>query len=244
MSVRKINPPSRASQPTEIPTEDQFKQMGEQLTAQYRKVEALMPEILRFGAMLMQIKTTLSAVDTVSSRGKPLTGNGIKGEGLKAWLEAYAPDIKRSTAYRYMGVAEAVATEYKEIVGTRVASKYSLPELVTAETLPKQAQAKQLELFDYISGTSQRSWLDRFSNEKPASAPKGGSRQGAGRPSRSFDEREAMSREHWNGIYAGIVEGLNKKDLDPLLLKKEELENLDGVLLDLRKHLKEALNAG
>jgi hypothetical protein len=138
--------------------------LGTQLTAQYRRAVSGMTEVLKFGAMLMQVENTLSNVDKVSARGHQVTGNGIKGGGLKGWLEAHAPEISRPTALRFLGITKAIAVEYQNIVGARVAKRFDLPALVLTDKdeLPEEAQIKQLELFDYVAGTSQRSWLDRF----------------------------------------------------------------------------------
>lgn len=147
--------------------------MGVQLTAQYKRAVSGMREVLIFGAMLKQVENSLSNVDTLSVRGRPQTGHGIAGGGLKGWLEANAPEISRPTALRFLGVTEAIAEEYMQIVGAKVAKAYDLPSLVLADasTLDAHAALKQGELFDYVAGTSQRSWLDRY---KPAPEPGGG----------------------------------------------------------------------
>ena len=132
---------------------------GSALTAQYQRAVSGMREVLIFGAMLMQIEESV----TVSTRGHG--GKfGDKGTGLKGWLEANAPDISRPTALRFLGITKAIAADYQSIVGARVAKKFDLPTLVLTDNadLPEEAQLKQGELFDYVSGTSQRSWLDRF----------------------------------------------------------------------------------
>ena len=138
--------------------------MGGQLTVQYKRAVSGMREVLIFGAMLKQVENSLSNVDTLSVRGRPQTGHGLAGGGLKGWLEAHAPEISRPTALRFLGVTEAIALEYMQIVGAAVAQAYDLPALVLADasTLDAHAALKQSELFDYVSGTSQRSWLDRY----------------------------------------------------------------------------------
>jgi len=235
MSVRKINPP-------ELVASD-FEQMGQQLTTQYQRAVSGMVEIVKFGAMMAHVRNTLSNVDKVSARGKALTGNGIKGDGLKAWLEQYAPDVKRATAYRFEDVTQAMAEEYVQIVGTRVANKYSLPELVLAEKLPKQAQAKQLQFFEYISGTSQRSWLDRFSRKKePESENLGGKRNGAGRKKKDFNGEAELARLEWKALQKKLGDLMS--DNSWIHLEEKELKELDGTLLDLRRELEEVLKGG
>lgn len=144
--------------------------VGKQLTDQYKLAVSGMREVLIFGCMLMQVENTLSNVDKVSARGKAMTGNGVKGGGLKGWLETYAPEISRATAYRFLGITKAISGEYQQIVGKQVAKQFALPDLVLApaDALPPDAQLKQGELFSYVAGTSQRSWLDVYAEkEKP-----------------------------------------------------------------------------
>jgi hypothetical protein len=88
---------------------------------------------------------------------------------LANWLETYAPEVKRTTAIRFLHVTEAIAQDYVEIVGAKIAKLMPMSQLVTTalEELPENAQAKQLELFEWINGTSQKSWLDRFNPESP-----------------------------------------------------------------------------
>lgn len=149
--------------------------MGRQLTAQYQRAVSGMREVLIFGAMLWQVEAHV----TVSTRGHG--GKfGDKGTGLKGWLEQHAPEISRPTAYRFLGIAKAVAEEYEAVVGQKIAKNYDLPALVLADTaaLSEPAKLKQGELFDYVAGTSQRSWLDRFKQEQE----KGGKRTRSGAP--------------------------------------------------------------
>lgn len=149
------------------------KLLGKQLTEQYQKAVGGMREVLIFGAMLMQVREVVSTCGHNSTRG-PQT----KGDGLKGWLAEYAPNISRSTAYRFLGIAEVIQREYTMLVGSRVAKVYTLSDLVTAPAadLPDFAQKKQLELFDYVAGTSQRSWLDRYRDNCGDWDQKGGAR--------------------------------------------------------------------
>lgn len=147
---------------------------GQQLTDQYHRATGGMKEVIIFGAMMMQLreeypemtkkgnpKLQMSKRGQLESEGAPLT--------LAKWLETYAPQVKRTTALRFLHVTESISEQYTEIVGAKVAKAISLPDLVTrpATELPQGFEAKQLELFDFINGTSQRSWLDRFSPESP-----------------------------------------------------------------------------
>ena len=152
-------------------------EMAQQLTAQYVKAVGAMAEVVKFGAMMIMLEATLS------TRGQG-NGNGRKGDGVKGWLEKHCPGVKRATAYRFMDVVLSMTHDYAKIVGAKAAKQIDLPKLVTtpADKLPGALAKKQLELFDFVSGTSQRSWLDRFK----APTPVGGSNYvlGAGKGER------------------------------------------------------------
>lgn len=132
-----------------------------QFTDQYRRAVGGMVEVLKFGAMMMLLERALS---TREDR-KALRGRNSKGEGVKGWLEEHAPDVNRQTAYRFKNVAEAIAEEaYVSVVGVKIAREWDLPLLIFTPDaeLPEAAKAKQLELFEFVQGTSQRSWLDQM----------------------------------------------------------------------------------
>lgn len=132
--------------------------MCQQIAEQYPRSVAAMPEVLKLGAMAMRLRAFL-----ISACGNKKLPRGRNSDGgLSALLAEHAPEVRLSVLYRFEEIAKAIALEYEQVVGKKIARQFSLPELVTtpAEKLPALAQAKQLELFDYVSGTSQRSWLD------------------------------------------------------------------------------------
>jgi len=90
--------------------------------------------------------------------------------------------VKRPTALRFLNVTESICADYAQIVGAKTAKLISLPDLVTlpAKQLPQGCEAKQLSLFEYVNGTSQRSWLDRFNPESPQK--RGSSSRGNDKP--------------------------------------------------------------
>jgi uncharacterized protein (DUF983 family) len=160
-----VLPPVKPATPQEAD-----RQMADALTAQYERAVGGMKEVLVFGAMAIKVKEHVtSCVRTRTQDGRHLKG----GDGFKAWLEEHAPEINRATAYRLLSVTESVQAEYEKIVGAKAAKQITLPELVTtpAADLPEALRAKQLDLFSYVQGTSQRSWLDKF---KPAPLTPGG----------------------------------------------------------------------
>jgi len=151
--------------------DDQDVIKGQQLTAAYERAVGGMKDVLTCGAMMMQLREEhpelakrggdkkSKSTANIDSANEPLT--------LQKWLDKYAPTVKRPTAIRFLNVTESVCGEYAKIVGPKVAKQFSLQALVTtpAADLPAEAKAKQITLFDFVSGTSQRSWLDRFAPE-------------------------------------------------------------------------------
>jgi len=132
-------------------SQDELK--GEQLTEQYHRATDGTKQVLIFGAMMLMVEKEV----TVSARGHG--GKfGAKGDGLKAWLTKFAPTINRSTAYRFRDVAESIAKSFE------LPPKTDFIKIATTpmDELKGQQRKLQLALFDFVSGTSQRSWLDKF----------------------------------------------------------------------------------
>lgn len=151
-------------------SEDALK--GRQLTEQYHRATGGMREVLIFGAMMLQLR---AEHPELTQRGNPKLQLSKRGQldsetplPLSKWLETHAPEVKRTTALRFLSVTESVAAEYTAIVGAKVAKTIDLPTLVTtpAKKLDDKLAAKQLELFEWVNGTSQRSWLDRFASTR------------------------------------------------------------------------------
>lgn len=172
MSTPKKSTPATSTALT-VPTTDD-KLMGEQLTTQYERATGGMKEVVIFGAMMMKLREkhpelTQKGGDRRSKSTRGLCSDETETVTLTRWLETYAPKVKKATAYRFLHVTESIADKYVEIVGKKVAKAMPLPQLVTApvDELPEGFEAKQLELFEYVAGTSQRSWLDMFSPDSP-----------------------------------------------------------------------------
>lgn len=199
--------------------------IGQQLTAQYKRAVSGMREVLIFGAMLMQVDVTVSA----RGHGGKF---GNKGTGLKGWLETYAPEISRPTAYRFLGITKAVTEEYEGIVGPQIAKRFGLPELVLTppDQLPERARLKQGELFDFISGTSQRSWLDQFrsdgreQNGGKRDRPNGTKRRTAAE--KDFDDKEHRALEWYKFGFVSLRECALHPGDTWIHLPDEELANV------------------
>jgi hypothetical protein len=148
-------------------TDDAIK--GQQLTTQYHRATGGMKEVVIFGAMMMQLREEHPEIAQRGGDRKSKSAVDSDRMSLAKWLEQYAPEVKRTTALRFLHVTEAIAQDYVEIVGAKIAKLMPMAQLVTTalEELPANVQAKQLELFEWVNGTSQRSWLDRFNPESP-----------------------------------------------------------------------------
>jgi len=132
--------------------------MGQQLTEQYRVATGAMQEVIKFGAMMMMLRAHLSK----STRGLgPARGRHSDG-GIDAWLKKNAPEVKKGTAYRFMHVAEAVQQDFRLPAKIDFIAMATTPE----EKLPDALRKKQLELWEFASGRSRNSWLDRFAPAK------------------------------------------------------------------------------
>ena len=182
-------------------------EMGQQLTEQYRKAVGGMTEVLRFGAMMMGLRAELSTRGKLSKGGPAKDGNG----GVEGWLEQFAPDIKRSTAYRFLHVAEAVAADFQ------LPAKVSFIELATSapEQLSGALREKQDELWDFVNGTSQRSWLDRFAPAKEFDPSTRAPRRLL-TPEEQLIQKDKFAQEKYQLLWAGIADAQNV-DKDNLL---------------------------
>jgi hypothetical protein len=134
---------------------------GQQLTEAYRDANGAIKRVLIFGAMMLMQREAI-----VSARGHVRTGGAAsKGDGLKAWLEACAPEVaeSRATAYRYMALAEGLRDELK------LGKKADLTLLLTAagDSLSENLRKKAAEIDKLIQGKSQRQLLFDFGKADP-----------------------------------------------------------------------------
>jgi hypothetical protein len=166
----------------------QDKLMGEQLTAEFKEAVGGMVHVVRVGAMVMGLRARL--VSTVDQT-KATRGPTAKGTGLKSWLEKYAPEVERSTAYRFEDVAKAVAKAYE--LPARVAKKLTFEQLVTADpkNLDPAARKAQTDLNGFVAGTSQKSWLDQFKE----AGDRGGDTSGSSKKLSPEEERKQLLEE-------------------------------------------------
>ena len=209
--------------------------MGAQLTEQYGKAVGAMTEVLKFGAMMMMLRERVDSTRGVNSAKR---GPGTKGTGLKAWLKEHAPKVKEATAFRFMNVALAVSEKFA------LPKKASFIDVATtpAGDLSKALQKKQLELWDFVNGTSQRSWLDQFT-------PKGGSRErpnGTKRRTKAekdFDDKAGQAADWYKFGFAGIKLAFQEPEATWHHLDDQCLANLADLVKRFSKSVDEVCRA-
>ena len=151
----------------------QDKLMGEQLSAEFKEAVNGMWRVVRVGAMMMALRQRLvSKLDTT----RLPTAKASDG-GIKAWLEQYAPDVERTTAYRFEDVTRAVAKSFE--LPARVAKKLTFEQIVTApeSELDEAALKVRQQINGFVAGTSQKSWLDQFKEMSGRGGDTSGSRK-------------------------------------------------------------------
>lgn len=219
--------------PEKLPALDQA-EMARQFTEQYQRAANAMPEVLKFGAMVL-------IVEKVIHDGSLSLGRGKKG-GLREWMRTHAPDVPLANALRFRDVVLGIAKEYEQLVGPKVAKQFALPELVTADgkTLPADALKKRDELFSYVAGTSQKSWLDKFRPVKARGGPR------VKDPDKTYDPNAPVENARdllLHPLRTIAIRWREKEAKLPLWshLPPAELREIDNILLDLRNDLKAAL---
>lgn len=130
------------------------------VTAQYRRAIAGTLEMLRFGAMLVEVDQDLKRE---TSKGCIQTG-----ESLKAWLEKECPDVNYKTAMRFKGLAEGLQREFN--IPAKVRLTAALPEADGTTSAPddvpeskrKKVVDVQSEIWEFVQGKSARQLLFDF----------------------------------------------------------------------------------
>ena len=126
-------------------SESEQRQMGEQLTAQYRKAQSAQLEIITFGAMLIDAEGFIATCGE-----KPSSKGGRPNGGLSAWLKQFAPDIAYTTARRYRDIAEALVGHL------HLKSTEQLKLLTSTDTLDAKLAKKRAQLLDLVTERSVR----------------------------------------------------------------------------------------
>ncbi|CAN5354751.1 hypothetical protein BH09VER1_BH09VER1_28650 [soil metagenome] len=198
---------------------------GAQLTAQYRKAIGGTKEILIFGAMAAQ------AEEVVATRGSNSRGPQTKGQGLKGWLDKYAPEVNYSNAKRFLHLAEGLRSEF------RLGNKVDLVKLLTAPVaeLPASDKKTREKIEKFVEGKSQRGLQIAFGyndgkkkkRETNDPAPK----------DLTPEEKEAKAIEEAVDCYEHIMRGLDSflKDNQHTLLDKDQRAFLATALAETKR---------
>lgn len=198
---------------------------AEMLTSQYEKVESakgtFVREAVRFGAMLIEVEASLSAVadKLISKRGR--VGEGRPNCGLESWLAENCPSINYKTAMGYKAMAGKVSAM---LGGGDVAvaalvenSGYKNQEGEVIE-VPDEVAEKRDELFGEIGSRRQ---LEQMYFEFSAQAEHGASCGKAGRPKAEAAPLLTLKKsDEAKAIWAGVMKVLDKTavmDAVPLL---------------------------
>jgi len=160
-SIAVINPASEL-------TSEFYPELGKQITAQHERATGGMREIIIFGSMLLGLREHLLASHAEPKRGG--RGRYQKESGMKTWLRQFTPKISEPSAYRFMRVTESIFNAYQLEHGSKAGEQCEMLKLAItpAKELPKSALAIQSKLFEFASGSSQRSWLGRFKPSRKA----------------------------------------------------------------------------
>jgi hypothetical protein len=184
------------------------------VTAQYKRAVAGALEMVRFGAMLVEIDMALTAGGQ--------DPNGRRGEeSLHGWLEANCPDVNYKTAMKFKYLAEGVQRSCNVPAKVPLSlampgpeGEYAAPEGACPIT-PGKLKKLQQEVWALVEGKSARQLQFAFAADE--TAPKGGANH-----TKKLTEEEAHAQmvKAANAVWNTNVEALvdNVKRLKSHLL--------------------------
>jgi len=172
------------------------------VTAQYKRAVAGALEMVRFGAMLVEIDMALAAGGQ--------DPNGRRGEeSLHGWLEARCPDVNYKTAMRFKALAEGVQRSCNVPAKVPLSlampgpeGEYAAPEGACPIT-PGKLKKLQQEVWALVEGKSARQLQFAFAADE--AAPKGGANH-----TKKLTEEEAHAQmvKAANAVWNTNVEAL------------------------------------
>lgn len=136
---------------TPAATEAELVKIGRQIEGLYEETTQGLVKCVALGDLVRQFRGVVSTVDTTTRKASH--GPQMKGEGIKAELAKYAPNVPRSTAYRFEDLAEAVRDELK--VGVKV----SLHDVLLGNKPDEKALKLRAKVVEFVAGKSQRQIL-------------------------------------------------------------------------------------
>jgi hypothetical protein len=177
------------------------------VTAQYKRAVAGALEMVRFGAMLVEIDTSLTRE----------TRNGCiqDGDTLKGWLEAHCPDVNYKTAMRFKALAEGVQRSCN--VPAKVPLSLAMPKDDGTFNIPDESpipfqklKRLQQEVWALVEGKSARQL--QFAFAAAEAAPKGGDRR-SDKKLTEEEKHEAMVKAAnavWNTSVEALVDNVKR----------------------------------
>lgn len=132
------------------PASTELRKLGRQIEDQYRKSQTGLLHCIALGDLVAEARKVVSTVDTTRPRGG---GEDTAGTGLKAWLAEFAPNVPRSTAYRFEDMSENVRAEMR--IGKRV----SVARIIMGEVKDAKSLALLEKMADFVGGKTQRTLL-------------------------------------------------------------------------------------
>lgn len=181
--------------------------MAAQLSAQYQKAVAGLVEQIKFGAMMMVVRSHV-----VSTRGHvDMKDLHITRGGLNTWMAENCPEISRPTAYRWMRMADIVKQEFQ--IGEKTDIVAILDE---ADGVTEKHQKLGEKIRAFIAGKSARQLLFDFSAGVGDPKPRGGAREGTHPESKMTPEELdaaliAAADRDVNDIYARLNQYVTEK---------------------------------
>lgn len=127
----------------ELTTTDHKRLAGE-LTSLYHAAIDGHLRVLAFGARFLEVEQCVSTCGHAKG-----SNDERKGKGMKGWLDQYAPDISRPTAYRFRDIAQGVATKFNVKEPARF---FSSP----VAKLGGPEQAKRVKISAFMADKSMR----------------------------------------------------------------------------------------
>ena len=157
-------------------------QIAEQFQDQYRKAVSGTREVLIFGAMMMQIASSLELQTARPNQHTP------KEETLKGWIEKFCPLINYKTACGFRTLAKAMREALSIPITTDIHHLLTAP----VASLSKKEAKIRAEMDGAIDGKSavQLEWDFGVRKARAALPPSGGAREGAGRPAKSLTREQ------------------------------------------------------
>jgi hypothetical protein len=215
----------------------------DQVTGQYRRANAGMLEVVRFGAMLMEIEQELRP-DAITNRHHK--GNG----GLEKWIADNCPDVNYNTALQYKRLAAAMLRTLG--APAKVRPTLLIPELDgladASEEIPEAKRGKVIEVRGQIleSVNGKGLYQCMFDFGLAERKPQGGSREGSGRPTVKDVPAQTRAGAAWAkiGQEIDLAQAWKFTRFLPPGIAKEALETVTLLRDSLKERLEETKKGG